>query len=116
MTTRLNGSVVRRFGAIRAGIVLLALATAAIHISLLFPDPIFILNGVGYLALLAAYILPLPFLQGKGSLISWAFIGYTAITIAAWLVLGDKGMLLGVATKGIEILLIILLLVDRRRL
>ena len=39
---------------IRIGVVLLTLTTAAVHLSLLFPDPAFILNGLGYLALLAA--------------------------------------------------------------
>jgi hypothetical protein len=103
------------FGTIRLGIVLLTLASAAIHISLLFPDPMFILNGIGFLVLLAAYILPLSFLEGKKDIICWAFIGYTALTIAAWIALGDKSMLLGYFTKGIEILLIILLLADQRR-
>lgn len=38
-------------------IVLMTLATAFIHISLLFPDPVFILNGLGYLAFLGAIYL-----------------------------------------------------------
>jgi hypothetical protein len=33
--------------AIRAGVVLLTLIAAVIHLSLLFPDPAFILNGLG---------------------------------------------------------------------
>ena len=36
------------------------LATALIHISLLFPDPVFIMNGLGYLGLLGGLYLPLP--------------------------------------------------------
>jgi hypothetical protein len=116
VTAHINRSAEKRFGAVKASIVLLTLATAVIHISLLFPDLMFIINGLGYLILLAAYLLPISFLQGKRSLVRLAFIGYTAITIAAWLVLGDKGMILGMVTKGIEILLIILLLVDRRRM
>jgi hypothetical protein len=40
--------------AIRVGVVLLTLIAAAVHLSLLFPDPAFILNGLGYLTLLAA--------------------------------------------------------------
>ena len=46
--------------AIRAGVVVLTLIAAAVHLSLLFPDPAFILNGLGYLALLAALYLPIP--------------------------------------------------------
>jgi hypothetical protein len=33
--------------AIQAGVVLLTLIAAVIHLSLLFPDPAFILNGLG---------------------------------------------------------------------
>ena len=39
---------------LRIGIVVLTLATALIHLQLNFPDPVFILNGLGYLTLLAA--------------------------------------------------------------
>jgi hypothetical protein len=46
--------------ALRAGIVLLTLGTALIHLQLDFPDPVFILNGLGYLTLLAALYLPIP--------------------------------------------------------
>ncbi len=45
--------------AIRAGVVLLTLIAAVIHLSLLFPDPAFILNGLGYVTLLAALYLPI---------------------------------------------------------
>ena len=45
--------------AIRAGVVLLTLIAAVIHLSLLFPDPAFILNGLGYVMLLAALYLPI---------------------------------------------------------
>ena len=41
---------------VRIGILLLGLATAIIHLQLLFPDPLFILNGLGYLGLLGAYL------------------------------------------------------------
>lgn len=43
---------------LRAGIIILVLGTASIHLTLNFPDPVFILNGLGYLALLAALYLP----------------------------------------------------------
>ncbi|MEJ7631651.1 MAG: hypothetical protein WKF28_04040 [Rubrobacteraceae bacterium] len=39
---------------LRAGIILLTGATALIHLQLNFPDPVFMLNGLGYLGLLAA--------------------------------------------------------------
>ena len=46
--------------AIRIGVVVLTLMAALVHLSLLFPDPVFIVNGIGYLALLAALYLPVP--------------------------------------------------------
>jgi hypothetical protein len=45
--------------AIRAGVVLLTLIAAVIQLSLLFPDPAFILTGLGYMTLLAALYLPI---------------------------------------------------------
>ncbi|HEX2997732.1 MAG TPA: hypothetical protein VHP14_23115, partial [Anaerolineales bacterium] len=33
------------------------------------PDPLFILNGLGYLGLLGAYFLPISFLQQKHELV-----------------------------------------------
>ena len=46
--------------AIRIGVVVLALMAAIVHLSRLFPDPVFILNGIGYLTLLAVLYLPVP--------------------------------------------------------
>ena len=48
-----------RLNAVQIGIILTALATALIHFSLLFPDLLFILNGLGYLSLLAACAQPM---------------------------------------------------------
>ncbi|MCI0649957.1 MAG: hypothetical protein L0346_34445, partial [Chloroflexi bacterium] len=60
-------------------IALLAVATAAVHFSRAAADPeiriLFILNGLGYLALAAALFLPLPQLQAQRGRIRWAFIG-----------------------------------------
>ena len=99
------------------GIVLLTLITAGIHFSLLFPDTLFILNGLGYLVLLGAYILPAAVLRQNRSLIRWAFIAFTTVTILAWVAIGDKSWpagMLGYVTKIIEIALIGLLLSDRQ--
>jgi hypothetical protein len=97
----------------RMAILGLAAAAAAIHFSLLFPDPVFIMNGLGFLVLLAAYLLPVPWLEKRRRLVRLAFIAYTLVTIAAWIAIGDKSMPLGYISKGIEILLIIALLTDR---
>jgi len=87
-------------------IVALALVTAAIHISLLFPDVIFILNGLGYITLAVLFILPA--FQAWRRWVRLAFIGYTAITILAWIAIGERS-LLGYMTKVVELVLIALL-------
>jgi apolipoprotein N-acyltransferase len=104
---------------LRIIIAILALLTAGIHLTLLFPDLLFILNGLGYLALLAAYLLPIPIARNNRGLVRWAFIGFTVVTIVAWLAIGVKTWpdgALGYATKIIEVLLVIALLSDRSQL
>lgn len=101
---------------IKIGIVLFTLGTALIHISLLFPDVLFILNGLGYLALLAAYTLPLPLVKERRDAVRWVFLGYVVVTIVAWLAIGDKSWpsgALGYITKLIELTLIAFLILDR---
>lgn len=110
-------SVQTKFGAMQIGITLLTLATAVIHFTLLFPDLLFILNGLGYLALLAAYFLPLPVVKENRRLVRWAFMGFAGVSILAWVAIGDKSWpdgALGYITKLIEIALIALLWNDRQ--
>lgn len=102
-------------------IIVLTLITALIHIVLLNVliigdgggfSPLFTLNGLGFLALLYAYLKNIP--AGRKGLVRWAFIAYTAITILAWLVLnGDFGDPVGVVTKVDELALLVLLVMDR---
>lgn len=82
----------RRLTAQQYGIVLFALATAFLHLFLftrLGPDPI-VLNGLGYLALLGVYFLPIPFFQQNHRLTWWALFGYAALTFVLWVILGEK--------------------------
>ena len=61
-----------RLKALHYAIIVLVIATALLHFGAaldrqLFPegpDPLFLLNGLGYLALLGAYFLPLETLTG----------------------------------------------------
>ena len=106
---------------LQIGIVILTVLTAAIHflIGFTLPSNLFILNGVGYLGLLAAYLLPISLFAQRRNLIRWALIGYTAVTILAWLWLaviqnGDLSPM-GLVTKAIEIVLIVLLYMDGRK-
>jgi hypothetical protein len=100
-------------GAIQIGIILLALATAIIHLTLSFPDPVFILNGLGYLGLTAALFLPLSFLSGRRTLVRYVLMGFTLVTILAWVAIGMRTTL-GYSAKVIEIALLVLLWLDRK--
>lgn len=95
-------------------IIITTLITSVIHLSL--GGAMFILNGVGYLALLAAYLLP-NFAQWRGW-IRWLFIGYTLLTIILYFVFHADGSWqqdgLGLATKLDEVILVLLLLINRR--
>jgi len=79
------------------GIILAGLATALLHLSLyskMGPDPI-VLNGLGYLALLGAYFLPISFFQQNHKLVWWGLFGYTILTFVLWVVMGDKHFVAG---------------------
>ncbi len=111
-----------RIDGIGIGIIVLTLITAIAHIYLGFqPDEElhawFLLNGLGYLALLAAFFLP-QFAQYH-SLVRWALLGYTLLTIILWFFLGgvSHGELdpFDVTIKVVEAVLVILLFVDSRR-
>lgn len=107
-----------RLSAVQIGIIILTLATALIHFSLLFPDVLFILNGLGYLGLLAAYFLPIDLARKNHNLVRWLFIIFTVATILGWIAIGDKSWpagALGYLTKLIELGLIVLLVVDGRQ-
>ena len=105
---------------LRLGIIVLTVATALIHFYLNVRmgtiAPPFIANGLGYLALLVLYMkwVKLPFLEGRDSTLRYVYIGFTTVTILAWLAIGDKSDMLGYVTKAIEISLIAALYYDSR--
>ena len=76
-------------------IIVLTLITAFLHIAAaldkkLFPggpDPLFLLNGLGYLGLLGAYFLPISFFQQRHELVRRGYMLFAVITIVAWLVI-----------------------------
>jgi hypothetical protein len=100
---------------LRPAIIVLTLATAAIHLVLSASAGLmFLLNGLGYIALLAAVLgwLPLAFLKGREGLLHYAFMAYTAVTLVAYFVVnGGESFsnVLGLATKVIELVLIVAL-------
>src|SRR5512140_100338 len=115
-------------------ILILALITAFLHLAAAFdkqlfpegPDPLFILNGLGYLGLLGAYFLPIPFFQQRHDMVRKGFILFAIITIVAWLVIWvgfsvirdgipffSRDSIYGVPAKIAELLLIWLLYTDK---
>jgi len=100
--------------AVRVGVVVLALGTASIHLYLgLSGFPLFVLNGLGYIALVAALYLPIAPLARYRGVVRWALIGYAALTIVLWILVGARNPI-GYADKLIEVALILLLLIEAR--
>ncbi len=119
---------------VRYAIIVLVLFTAAMHFGAAFdrqlfpdgPDPLFTLNGLGYLGLLGAYFLPIHLFQTNHRIVWWALFIYIIITIVAWLIiwvglnvlLGNQPFfahdsLYGVPAKIAEVILLVLLRRDR---
>jgi len=103
-------------------ILMLTLITAGAHLYLASqPDEKlrfwFLLNGLGYLALLFAYILPQ--LRRFHHVIRWLLLGYVVLTIALWFFLGSphEGSLdpFDVVVKAVEVTLAINILFDIRQ-
>jgi len=105
-----------------AGVVLttaivgLTLATAYIHSTL--GGLLFTLNALGYLGLAALIVIgamaPVSIVERFSWFPRLALIGYTAMTIAGYLVMGPY-FTLGFIAKGIEVALVTLLVVDITR-
>jgi hypothetical protein len=116
-------------------IIVLVLATSILHLVAAFdrilfpdgvPDPLFLLNGLGYLGLLGAYFLPIQFLQQRHKLIWQVLFYYVIVTIVAWLVIWvgfnvirdgvpffSRDSIYGVPAKIIEVILLALLSRDK---
>ena len=97
-------------------LTVLTIITALIHFERAIEDPdiriLFILNGLGYFALLAAYYMPI--FQQYHKLVRWTFIIYTAVTILlyfVWVAMSSEWTIpLGPIAKLVELAMIIILL------
>ncbi len=99
----------------RIGVIVLTVGTALIHLYLgLQGFPLFILNCLGYLTLLAALTLPIPRISDYRNLTRWVLVGYAALTIFLWILVGARTPI-GYTDKVIELALISLLLIEARR-
>ena len=97
---------------LRAGIVVLTLATAYIHTTL--GSLMFMANALGYLVLAVAMVVPLAIAHRNRWLIRAALLGFTAATILGWVMFGAR-FWLGYLDKAIEIGLIALLVIEMFR-
>ena len=105
-----------------AGIFLLTLATAVIHLYLAFSAipyyglnfgvMLFILNGLGYLGLLAALQLPIPQLARFRGAARWTLVVFAALTIVLFFLMAPWYDVIGYVDKAIEVALIALLIAD----
>jgi hypothetical protein len=89
-------------------VVSLTLITAAIHASL--GGLLFTMNALGYTALAAAMILPGPLGRVRW-IVRLALFGFTAATIAGWLLFGAR-FPLAYVDKGVEAVLLVLLAIE----
>jgi hypothetical protein len=95
--------------AIRATIVVLALATGVIHATL--GGPLFTLNAAGYFVAAVAMVIPLGIAIRYRWLIRLGLIGYAATAIVGWLLIGPRYDVAYLA-KAIELALIALLAIE----
>ncbi len=95
--------------ALRIGIVVMALATAAIHVSL--GGMLFLLNAAGFAVLALGMIMPGAF----AARFRWAprlgLAGFSAATIGGWVLFGARYEM-GYLATGIEVAIIAFLVVD----
>jgi hypothetical protein len=110
-----------KLGWVQYGIMITTVITAVVHlfIGITLPSTLFLLNGIGYLVLLVGLFAPISIAQTYRNLIRWALIGFAAVTIVAWVAIGDKswpGGALGYVTKLDEVVLLALLWMDRNRI
>ena len=96
---------------LRTGVLVLTLATAAIHASL--GGMLFLANAAGYAVLALAMVAPGP-AGGWRWLIRLALMAFTAATIAGWVAFGPR-FGLAYLDKAVEVALIAALLVEQWR-
>ena len=99
--------------AIRAGIVVLALATGYIHLTL--GGLLFTLNALGYFTAAVAMVIPLALAVRFRWAIRLGLMGYAATTIIGWAIQGPYYSTAYIA-KAIEVAVIVLVAVDFYRM
>lgn len=100
-----------RFSWIDYGVIALTTMTGVIHLLIgLTGEWLLLANGVGFMGLLGLIYLPFTFLRRWRTVLVAGMIVYTLVTIAGYFVTHDHVDNLGLATKAVEVLLIVGLL------
>jgi hypothetical protein len=114
-----KGGFIMKHSSLHKLIIVTAILTGIIHLvvlSLLIGQvsTLFVLNGLGFLVLLAAWYYTPGFLSSQRAALHAVFILYTLATIGAWIAIGDKGDILGIITKLDEVVLLVALFLHLR--
>lgn len=113
---------------LRMSIIVLTVITALVHLVLgvfqlttgMMGGVMFLLNTAGFLGLMVLFFGWLPFsvpvLSGNKALQYWVYMGFAAVTIAAYFAVNGGasfGNPIGLFTKAVELLLIVALWLHR---
>lgn len=108
-----------QLGSKQYAIIGLTVVTAIIHLVagiLNLPNGgmLFVLNGIGYVVLVIGLYF-VPQLAGQRSAVRWVLIGYTAVTFILYFVFNwpDIWSPMGILDKIVELILIVLLWMDK---
>jgi hypothetical protein len=106
-----------KYSPLHAVLLAAVLVTAGIHLYLgiKFSDVLFLLNAIGFIGLVGLFLIPLALAQRFHELARWGLIGMSVVTIIMWAIMNGKLDAVSIAAKSAELLVIILLLVDRQR-
>ncbi len=109
--------VMFKYNGLHAVLVAAVLVTAGIHLYLgiKFADVMFLLNSIGYVGLTGLFLIPLAITQRFHEVLRWVLIAFALITIIMWAIINGHLDVTGITAKSAEVLIIVLLLVDRQR-
>lgn len=100
------------------GVIGLGSMAAFLHLGIgLRGDTLLLLNGFGYLALVYALLLPLPFLIARQAWTHWLLVGYTSVTFVGYFLMHGLAIsdLIGLFTKILEFGLVFFLFMRMRQ-
>lgn len=119
LNTPINTPRATQPNSIAYGVMALTVITALIHLMLSWQladgsGLIFLLNGLGYLVLLAAIYAPISGLARYRALLCWILLTYTALTFVLWVFIGARSTTAYV-DKVVELALLFLIWLEARR-